>query len=320
MKKVLYIFIILSLQINVFAQKSIEIENKKHAGYEKVPGTAISIVPPKNYTKSERFHGFENKLAGASIMVYKTPGSIQKNLLAFKKNKDIREGMVVSEETMYKINGYQALLQSGIQMAHGKTYMRYNLVIGDMNTTYLLNASWLKDDDAKAEAKKIKRALLSVIYEPEESETIEDAYNFTVDNKFCDLKPGNILMTSLVYSDDGNMPSQTDEKTIFMINKSTVPKGETPENYLNRVLKEYPLEFMENQEMEPEAVEVAGLKGSEIYGIGQNTKMEQPELLYIMILFDGTTVYQLTGSTLKYFEEHLACFKKTARSFRLKEE
>jgi hypothetical protein len=320
MKKVLYIAIILCLQINGFAQKSIKIENKEHAGYVKIPGTGLKIDPPENYTKSERFTGFENKLAEGSIMVIKTPGSIQKNLMAFDRNEDIRKGMVVSDETMYNINGYQALLQGGVQMSYGRTYLRYRLVIGDMENTYLLNASWIKDDDAKAEAKRMKTALLSVIYEPEEDEPIQDAFDFTVDPKICGLKPGNILMTSLVFTEDGQMPSQTDAKTAFMINKSTVPKGEDLEHYLKEIIQKYPLEFMENQDMEPQPVTVAGMKGYEIYGIGKNTKINRSELLYIMVLMDGSTVYQLTGSTLKYFEEHVSCFKKTARSFRFTNE
>jgi hypothetical protein len=316
MKKVLYILIIFSLQINAFAQKSIKIENKEHAGYVKIPGTGLSIVAPENYTTSERFTGFENKLAEGSIMVVKVPGSVQNNLLAFKKNKDIRKGMVVSDETMYKINGSQALLQGGIQMSYGKTYLRYRLVIGDMENTYLLNASWVKDNDAKAEAKRVKTALLSVIYEPEEDESIQEAFDFTVNHEICGLKPGDVLMSSLVFTDDGHMPSQTDAKTAFMINKSTIPKGESSEHYLKQILKKYPIEFMENQDMTPQPVTVAGMEGHEVYGIGKNTKINRSELLYIMVLIDGSNVYQFTGSTLKYFEEHLACFKKTARSFR----
>lgn len=315
MKKIIFTLLILSLQINLFAQKSIIINNKEHAGYEKIKGTAISIVPPKGYKKSERFHGYEKKLANASIMVFKTPGSVQQNFLAFKKNKDIRKGMVVAEETMYKINGYQALLQAGVQFAHGKTYMRYLMVIGDTKTTYVLNASWIKDDDADIEAKRIKKSLLSVIFKPDEGSDITKAFNFSVDNKPCNLKAGDILMNSLVFTDDGHMPSQTDAKTAFMVNKATVPVGENPENYLNKVLKEYPLRFDKQQDMEPKKVKIDGLEGLEVYGVGRNTKTGKSELLYIVILFDETKVYQLTGTTLKYYEENLECFKEMARSF-----
>jgi hypothetical protein len=317
MKKLIYTLLILSLQVNVFAQKSIEIQNKEHAGYEKIPGTALKIVPPEGYEPSDRFHGFENPLTTGSIMAFKVPGNVQDNLIAFKRNKDIRKGMVVANETMYRINGYQALLQSGLQMAYGKTYLRYLLVIGDMKTTYVLNSSWVKDDDAEKEALRVKTALLSVIFNPKENASITEAFDFTVDNSICELKPGNILMNSLVFTEDGQMPSQTPAKTVFMINETKIPRGENKENYIEKVLNQYPLEFGDKQEIRPEAVQVDGLSGYEIYGIGNNSKTGKSELIYVMVLFDGTTVYQLTGTTLKYYEEHLACFKKTARSFEL---
>jgi|SRR6056297_20793 len=317
MKKLIYTLLILSLQVNAFAQKSIEIQNKEHAGYEKIPGTALKIVPPEGYEPSDRFHGFENPLTTGSIMAFKVPGSVQDNFVAFKRNKDIREGMVVADETMYRINGYQALLQSGLQMAYGKTYMRYLLVIGNLENTYVLNASWVKDNDAQKEAKRVKSALLSVIYTPEQEVPITEGFDFAVDHNICKLKPGNILMNSLVFTEDGNMPSETDAKTAFMINETTVPRGENQKKYLDKVLNQYPLEFGNKQEIEPEAVQVDGLSGYEIYGIGNNSKTGKSELIYVMVLFDGTTVYQLTGTTLKYYEEHLACFKKTARSFEL---
>ncbi|MFO7880144.1 MAG: hypothetical protein R6V52_08920 [Bacteroidales bacterium] len=320
MKKLIYTLLILGLQVNVFAQKSIIIENKEHAGYEKIRGTALSIVPPESYEKSDRFHGFENQLAGSSIMVFKAPGSVQENFLAFKRNKDIREGMVVADEIMYRINGFQAMLQSGVQIAYGKTYMRYVLVIGDAETSYVMNASWIKDKHAQKEAERIKSALLSVIYKPENKTDITDAFDFGVDHSFCNMQPGNILMNSLVFTDDGQMPSQTDAKTAFMINETTVPRGEDKEKYLDKVLNQYPLEFGEKQNISPKAVSVDDLSGYEIYGIGKNTKTGKSELIYVMVLFDKTTVYQLTGTTLKYFEEHLACFKKTARTFSRKQE
>jgi hypothetical protein len=300
------------------AQSAKQITNKKHAAYEKIAGTQLYIVPPEYYEKSSRFNGYENLLSGGSIMIFKVPGSINDNLIAFERNKDIQKGMLVSKEEMFSINGYDALLQSGVQFAHGKTYMRYLFVIGDMKNTYVLNASWYKDADFEKEAKRIRKALLGVIFVAEEDEAITEAFDFSVDFATCNLKPGNILMNSLVYTDDGQIPSQTEAKTAFMINESKIPIGENHENYLKKVIESYPIDFSTKQDLEPKAIEVDGLTGLEFHAIGQNTKLNKSELIYIAILFNGTTVYQLTGTSLKQFEERLPCFQKMARSFKRK--
>jgi hypothetical protein len=312
----LFSIIFLCPTLSLQAQSAKQITNKKHAAYEKIAGTQLYIVPPENYNASDRFNGYENILAGGSIMIFRVPGSVNENMVAFNRNKDIQKGMVVAKEEMFSINGYDALLQSGVQFAHGKTYMRYLFVIGDMKDTYVFNASWYKDADFEKEAKRIRNALLGVIFVPEEDEAITEAFDFSVDFAACNLKPGNILMNSLVYTDDGQIPSQTEAKTAFMINESKIPVGEKHENYLKKVIESYPIDFSTKQDLTPKAIEVDGLSGLEFHGVGQNNKLNKAELIYIAVLFDGTTVYQLTGTSLKQFEERLPCFKTMARSFK----
>lgn len=316
MKHSIILILFFSLSISLIAQTSIKITNKEHAEYKRIPGTQLKIVPPENYISSDRFNGYENKLAGSSIMVFKAPGSVRENFLAFKQNKDITKGMVVSKEELYKINGFDAMLQYGAQFSYGKAYFRYVFVIGDYKNTYVLNASWLKDKDSKKEGERIKNSLLSIIYFPKDSTLISDAFDYTVDNSICDLKPGNFLMNSLVFTDDGQIPSKTEAKSAFMVNKSTIPVGQDHEKYILNILKSYPIEYSDKQDIEPLKVKINGLDGFEIFAIGNNNKLKKSELLYIVVLFDGTTVYQMTGTTLKYYEERLECFKKMSRSFK----
>jgi len=316
---ILFSLLLLCANVSVQAQSAKKITNKKHAAYEKIAGTQLYIIPPENYTESGRFNGYENILAGGSIMYFKVPGSVNENMIAFKRNKDIQKGMVVAKEEMFTINGFDALLQSGVQFAHGKTYMRYVFVIGDMKNTYVFNASWFKDAHFEKEAKRLRIALLGIIFVAEEDEAIADAFDFSIDFSECNLKPGNILMNSLVYTDDGQIPSQTEAKTAFMINESKVPVGETPENYLNKVIESYPIDYSDKQDLTPKPIEVDGLTGLEFFAVGQNTKLNKSELIYIVILFDGTKVYQLTGTSLKQFEDRLPCFQKMARSFKRKQ-
>jgi hypothetical protein len=306
------------LNTNIYSQKSTVIINKEHAGYVRIAGTHLKFAPPKNYVESSRFNGYENPLANASIMWFKVPGSLNDNIIAFKRNKDVSKGMVTVGEEMFKINGYPAFLQSGIQFAYGESYLRYIFAIGNDEVTYVLNASWVKDADYEIEGKRIREALLSVIFMSTQNVNLLEAFDFQVEYKLCNLKPGNILMNSMVFTEDGLIPSKTEAKAAFLVNQSKIPKGINQDDYMKRVLESYPIEYSDKHKITPKPVLINGLKGLEVDAIGRNTNLKQAELIYIVLLFDDTIVYQMTGTCLKNYEENLGCFKKMAASFERK--
>lgn len=315
MRTRMIILFFLSFVLSAQAQKAIKIYNKYDADYVGIPGTQLSIAPPADFELSERFKGFEHKLSGASIMVVKVPGDIHQSMMAFPKNQDPRKGMVVSKEEMYKINGYEALLQTGAQMAHGKSYYRARLIIGDLQTTYLLNASYYVSS-GKEFGEKIVKALLSVIYSPGDATNTSEAFPFTIDISGTGLQSTDVLLNSLIFTDDGNVPSKTDAKSSLMVTHSRLiqaPKDQ--EAYVLKALQSYPVTFSSKQELQPKSVKINGLKGYEVYGIGQNEKLKKAEMIYLVFLFDGKNVYRITGTCFKYFEENLKSYQKAAKTF-----
>jgi hypothetical protein len=82
---ILILFLFLSLLVSIIAQTSTKITDKEHAEYKQILETQLKNVPPKNYVSSDRFNGYENKLAENSIIVFKAPDSVKENFLAFKK-------------------------------------------------------------------------------------------------------------------------------------------------------------------------------------------------------------------------------------------
>jgi hypothetical protein len=306
----------------VFAQtgknQAIERTNTKTDTYVDVPGMQLSMIPPRDFEYSDRFNGFEHKLAGSSIMISEVPGDVHQNFLAFGKASLIKTGIILENEALYQINGYDALFQQGEQGAYGKVYTKFLLVIGDYTKTFLISAS-LPIETSVTHKKEVREAMLTVIYDPDRSVSKEDMYDFTVDFSESGLIQGKILVSSLIYTDDGNVPPETDAKTALMVNRSkAVAPIKDTKAYTIKLLKMYPVSWAPGEKLEPKAVTVGGLNGYEIYGIGINSETNKAELIYQMVLFKGDYYYTIAGMTYQKFEENLTMFQKTANTFTIK--
>jgi hypothetical protein len=298
--------------------KAIQVTNNLNANYVDVTGTKLTILPPKGFVKSTKFTGFNHDLAGSSIVVTEIPGDVNRNLIGFDKKYLLQSGVVTETETFYQINGFDALLIKGKQVAYGKTYIRLMLVIGDIYRTYLLSASMVSTSSEK-HVGEVKAALLSVIYNPNQKSDITDRFDFTINVSGKKKKKANMMLSSLTYTDDGNVPSKTVEKTAMTVRKSTVTKAFTEEEKKTLSLKlfeMYPLEWVKDVKREPKAITVGNLSGYEVYSMGKNKELYKQELIYQTVLYDNLNYYVITGITYGKFEENLAMFKKVARTFK----
>ncbi len=298
--------------------KAIKVTNNLNANYTDVTGTKLTIIPPRGFSKSKTFTGFNHELAGSSIVVTEIPGDVNRNFIGFDKKYLIKSGVVTEKETFYQINGYDAMLIEGKQVAYGKTYYRQMLVIGDIYRTYLLSASMLSTSSEKHLA-EVKASLLSVIYNPDQKSDITDRFDFTVDVSGTVLKKANMMLSSLTYTDDGNVPSKTTEKTAMTIRKSTLTKAVSEDDKKQLCIKLfelYPLEWVSDIKRDPKLIKSGNLSGYEIYSMGKNKELYKQEMIYQAILFNNLDYYVITGITYGKFEENLSMFKKVMKTFK----
>ncbi|MDD3859123.1 MAG: hypothetical protein PHW83_02910 [Bacteroidales bacterium] len=322
MKKHIVLYIIFLLPLLSFSQsfnsKAIQITNNLNANYVEVTGTKIKIIPPKGFVKSTSYMGFSHQIAGSSILITEIPGDVNKNFIGFDKKFLFKSGVIVEEETFYQINGYDALLIKGKQAAYGKTYIRLMLVIGDIYRSYLLSASMLSTSSEK-HVEEVKVSLLGVIYDPNKKSDITDRFDFTVDVSGTILKKANLMLSSLTYTDDGNVPSNTTEKTSMTIRKSTMSKSVSEDEkkvLCQQLFEMYPLEWVADIKQEQKPITIANLSGYEIYSMGKNKDLYKMELIYQVVLFNNLDYYVITGITYGKFEENLTLFKKIAKTFK----
>ncbi len=296
-------------------QRAIEINNNYDAAYINIPGTKVSLIPAKGFKISNRFSGLEDELSGSSIMITEIPGDVHKIMLGFDKKYLFKAGIIVESQVYYKINSYDALFIIGKQSAYERIYEKYMLIIGDIQTSYLLSASVLSTapDNHK---KEVKASLLSVIYNPESTAKPSDRFDFSIDVSGTLLKKGNLMLSSLTYTDDGNVPSKTENKTSVTVRKSKLIKELTEsekQELTKKIFELYPKEITGDINI---CKEIKGnyLSGYEMYAIGTNKDTEKPELIYLAVFFNGKEYYVFTGLTYGNFEKNLEMFRKVAKT------
>ncbi len=320
--KILTLSFLIFLLNPVFSQsynsKAIKITNNSNENYQKITGTKLKILVPNGFVKSSSYNGYSHKIAGSSIVVTEIRGDVHRNFVGFDKKQLFKTGVIVSKTTFYQINGYDAMLVEGKQSAYGKVYNRVMLVIGDYNVTYLLSGSVLATSPEK-HLKEVKDALLGVIFSSEIKADILDRFDFSVNVSGTILKKGSLMLNSMTYTDDGNVPSKTDNKTSFLIRKQTSANDISladKKTLAIKLFELYPIEWAKDMSREPKEINIAGLNGYEIYSMGVNKELYKNELIYQVLLFNGRNYYVITGITYGDFENNLLLFKKVAKTFK----
>lgn len=318
MKKFTFLIMFILASVTIFSQRAIEITNNHNANYKQVVGTKVKIVPPQGFVASTSYLGFTHQIAGSSIVITEIAGDVNMNMIGFDSKQLFKTGVIVETETYYLIDDFNALLITGKQSAYGKVYKRIMLVIGDVNRTYLLSASILSNTSEK-HVKEVTDALLSIIYSPKQESDIMDRFDFSVNTSGTILKKGNLMLSSMTFTDDGSVPSATKEKTSFIVRKSTVSKPLTAEEKKTlgiKLFNLYPLEWEKDMSREPKDITIGKLKGYEIYCMGVNKELYKNELIYQVIIFNNNDYYVITGITYGKFEESLSLFKQVAKTFK----
>jgi hypothetical protein len=192
------------------------------------------------------------------------------------------------------------------------------LLIGDIYRSYLISAS-MPSNVSKRHIEEVKESVLGVIYDPKIESQLSDRFDFSVDVSGTGLKKGNLMLSSLTYSDDGNVPSKTQEKTSMTIRKSTISKALSEEEKIilcKRLFEAYPLEWDSKIKQDPKPFVAGSFKGYEMYAQGTHKEMFVKEFIYQTIIFVNLDYYVITGFTYGKVEDNLKIFKKVAASLK----
>lgn len=294
-----------------------EINNIKSDNHNQIAGTKFFLIPPTGFIPATNFQGFQQMNSGASILVTEIPGPFIESTKGFNEQGLKTQGVVLKKKEEIKVNGTQGLFLTAEQFAYGTNYSKYILVFGDSKATYIVNGTYPKE--VTELDKDIRESMLSVVYESALTVDPLSTVSFTVDTKNTKLKFGKSMTGMLLYTVDGEVPTESTDKTSFIVglslaNVQTVDKKLTAINRMKRM----PYSDLKIDENKIQEIEIDRISGYEIVGEGIGKFDGTKELVYQVMLFTDNGYYIIVGIAKNDFEQNLELFKKVARTLKRK--
>lgn len=294
-----------------------EINSTKTDKHKQIVGTKFFLIPPTGFIPATNFQGFQEMNSGASILVMEIPGPFSESTKGFNEQGLKTQGVVLKKKEEVSVNGKQGLFLTSEQFAYGTNYSKYILVFGDSKATYMVNGTFPKEvTDLE---KNIRESMFSVVYESGLTVDPLSAVLFTVDTENTKLKFGKSMTGTLLYTVDGKVPTESNDKTTFIVGLS-LANVQTVDKKLTAItrLKRMPYTDLKIDENKINEIEIDGISGYEVMGEGLDKSNGTKEFVYQVMLFTDNGYYIMVGTTQNNFEENLELFKKVSRTLKRK--
>ena len=319
MKRIFVVILLIFASVIAVCQginsKAIEITNVDSDDYTTIETTKLRLKLPKTFTRRNATT-YENMLAESYISVQPLDGDVNRNFYTFDKKSMFQAGIVVMKETFFKINGFEAMMIDGDQFINDKEFAVSILIIGNCTEAFLIMGSTPKPIQNNMNI-EITNSLLSVIFDPKmETKPIGESFSYKVNLEGTGLIECPPMGDTRTFTDDGNLPSKTDEMTSLTIHEAHSGIQFTEEqkkDICSHRIGLYPLTWDEKSDLTPRKYSTSKLSGYEIYASGVS-KFLKTEFIYQLVLFDKDRYFVLTGISYGDEAKCLEMFRKVANS------
>lgn len=313
MNKILITILVLLLSLSLFAETTIN--NKLTPQHEYINGTKISLIPPQDFISSKNFQGLEQNVSNSSIIIVEVPGSFSQISKGITKESLLQNGVNVEKIETFTINQLPAILVTGTQNANGGVYSKYILIFGTEQETIIINGVFPKNYTRTGE--DIKNSMLSTYYNPEQTINAFDILNYTLNTDSTKLKFAKFFSNSLIYTVDGLLPTQSEDKTNLIVSKSISQiTTQDKEQFSMYRLGQMPYEIQNISSKIP--IQLDRLSGFEIIADGVNNTTKEKEYLYQVILYSNDFYYIFFGTTNDSSGNSIQEIQSLVKTFRLK--
>jgi hypothetical protein len=278
-----------------------------------IPGTTISLIPPKGFLPAGNFNGFQNAQVGAMIVVSEIPSTYSLIASSFSAESLLGQGMELLDKREIDFNNSRATYLDVKQDASGSVLLKQILIFGDSRHTVLVTGMY--PEISKSIAQEIKEALLSArSYGDQVVNPLETA-KYMINVAGTSFTLASSISGTLAYSADGKFP--TDAPSFIVGGSMSNIKSTDHRQYALDRLKKLPRgEFTKVTEVN--LVTIDGLEGYEIVADGQSRE-NKPALVYQTMLFTPEGgYYLLIGQANEDFKTNLELFQRLAKSFKRK--
>lgn len=248
-------------------------------------------------------------------MILDLPGPYSKIVNGITKESMWSKGVEVNKIENLIINGLPATFVIGSQKAYGNTYTKFILILGTEIETIMINGVF--PENSKKIGSQIKKSMLSVLYDADKNIDPFEAIDYSVDVSQTKLIFAKSMSNSLIFTVDGQLPTNNADKTNLVIGKSFSPINTEDKKLfsINRI-EQLPIEI-ERIEYTNE-ISIDGLSGFEIFATAKSKSSGELENIYQVILFIDQYYYIFLGTTNDTTNKSIDDIKTAILSFKRK--
>ena len=288
------------------------------------PNSRIALEVPASFVPSPRFSGFRDEASGSSFLIVEMPGAAYDELKTLGDSQDAlaQKGLTDAQAAQLPGRSGDYVYITAKQKTAAGDYGKHILVMRENDVTAMITANI----PAKALADKtvtpeqVERALASATVKAEAAKG-QELFQLSYLGPF---KPSlSIMGTSRAYSLSGKVPEPGSQNApsepIFVVAPS-IDKTQIAD--VKQAAQHFFGTFagLSGQQVKSEKeVSLAGLRGYQIVGEGQNPKSEQTAVYIVLLSGEEGGYYMLAGSApASDMGTYLPEFEKIAAGFQPK--
>jgi hypothetical protein len=284
------------------------------------PNSRVAMEVPDSFIASDRFSGFVDEKSGASILIVEMPAVAYDEVRTIGDKPEVfaQKGIVETKKAELPGRTGDYVYITGKQKTQTGDYGKYILVARENNVTVMITANVpLMGADSLA-PQQIERAFATASVK---NEVVKGAELFTLSYLGAFKETLSVMGNSKVYSPSGKIPEpgavKTSQEPIFVISTS-VDKGTVADVKASAKNSFRVIGNLSAHEVKSEKdITVAGLKGYEIVGEGDDPKTGARSGLYVVLLSGSTGGYYVMAGIAPAtgMPEYLPEFQKIAMGF-----
>ena len=163
-----------------------------------ISGTKITLIPPQEFKKAERFPGFYLLEYDSSILVTGMPAPYDEMEKDFSRSNLSSKGMSLIERRNVTICGNNSLLLNLAQAKGDRLYEKWVVVTGDKDETYFVTAAFPQEFHSKL-SNVLRSSVLSIECTSDTNKDFSVGLTFTISDspkmKLAKQMGNNIIMT-----------------------------------------------------------------------------------------------------------------------------
>ncbi len=284
-----------------------------------IAGTKVKLVVPKGFGVTSTFPGIMNPALGSSVLVSEVANPFVDVSAGFSDAKRLAASkMTVHSREQRKQGQYDGLLLQVDQDAGHILVRKWIWVFGDDKNTVMVMGSCMKNH-AAGQLPVLREAVTSARWDLRASVDVFEGLPFRL-HDIAGLKYSSRVGYTVCLTLDGKPDLKRENKAMLLVGpsfgdvKDGVAKITDRRAFARERVEWLPYAYPVIEE--PEAIEIDGMKGYVMKGVGLN-KAKKKVAIYGVVLFDGKNYWMIHGSVIAKEEaKFMPVFDRIARSLK----